>query len=60
MAICTCLMGADCKERERAAASKGGSCCKNTPVRHEGSPYCKSGSFASGGHRTHCTCDTCF
>lgn len=28
--------------------------------RHEGSPNCKSGSLASGGTSSHCTCDTCF
>jgi hypothetical protein len=27
---------------------------------HDGSRYCQSGSLASGGHRSHCTCDTCF
>ena len=28
--------------------------------RHDGSANCQSGSIASGGHRSHCTCDTCF
>lgn len=28
--------------------------------RHEGSRSCESGSIASGGTKTHCTCDTCF
>ena len=27
---------------------------------HAGSARCKSGSIASGGNRSHCTCDTCF
>jgi len=27
---------------------------------HEGSPLCRCGSLASGGHRVHCSCDTCF
>jgi hypothetical protein len=27
---------------------------------HDGSRLCESGSLASGGHRRHCTCDTCF
>lgn len=27
---------------------------------HSGSPSCESGSLASGGHRAHCSCDTCF
>jgi len=27
---------------------------------HEGSPHCRSGSLASGGHRAHCSCDTCY
>jgi hypothetical protein len=26
----------------------------------EGSPNCQSGSLASGGTKTYCTCDTCF
>jgi hypothetical protein len=26
----------------------------------EGSPHCQSGSLASGGNRTYCTCDVCF
>jgi hypothetical protein len=25
-----------------------------------GSPRCKSFSIASGGHRDHCSCDTCY
>ena len=35
-------------------------CKSGTPVDHFGSPRCRSGSIASGGHRAHCTCDTCF
>jgi len=27
---------------------------------HYGSARCRSGSVASGGDRSHCTCDTCF
>lgn len=27
---------------------------------HNGSQRCESGSIASGGERSHCTCDTCF
>ncbi len=27
---------------------------------HDGSPLCRCGSLASGGHRAHCSCDTCF
>lgn len=27
---------------------------------HEGSISCQSGSLASGGSKSHCTCDTCF
>ena len=27
---------------------------------HRGSTRCQSGSLASGGTRSHCTCDTCF
>lgn len=27
---------------------------------HAGSSQCESGSLASGGNRTHCTCDACF
>ncbi len=28
--------------------------------RHDGSTLCESGSIASGGERSHCSCDTCF
>ena len=27
---------------------------------HNGSKGCESGSIASGGTRSHCTCDVCF
>ena len=27
---------------------------------HNGSARCQSGSIASGGNRSHCTCDICF
>lgn len=27
---------------------------------HDGSASCESGSLASGGRNSHCTCDTCF
>jgi hypothetical protein len=27
---------------------------------HRGSDACESGSLASGGDRTHCSCDVCF
>lgn len=27
---------------------------------HDGSRSCESGSVASGGERTHCTCDRCY
>jgi hypothetical protein len=27
---------------------------------HNGSSHCESGSLASGGTRSHCTCDFCF
>lgn len=27
---------------------------------HFGSGHCRSGSLASGGHRSHCSCGTCF
>jgi hypothetical protein len=27
---------------------------------HNGSPNCESGSIASGGNKSHCSCDTCF
>ena len=28
--------------------------------RHNGSKNCESGSIASGGNKSHCTCDICF
>jgi hypothetical protein len=31
----------------------------HAPTR-KGSPRCESGSLASGGTRTYCTCDTCY
>jgi hypothetical protein len=47
------------------AAAPCGTCADNKAnggfgPSHDGSPYCKSGSIASGGTRAHCTCDTCF
>ncbi len=27
---------------------------------HQGSPRCESGALASGGDRSHCSCDVCF
>ena len=27
---------------------------------YKGSPRCESGSIASGGNRSHCSCDICF
>ena len=33
---------------------------KNGPVSFWGSTRCESGSLASGGMRSYCTCDTCF
>lgn len=27
---------------------------------HDGSPFCRSGSIASGGTKAHCSCDTCY
>lgn len=27
---------------------------------HDGSRHCRSGSLASGGKRSHCSCDACF
>lgn len=35
-------------------------CFAMKPVRHYGSKGCQSGSLASGGTRSHCTCDRCF
>ena len=36
--------------------------CKVRGLRpyHDGSKSCESGSIASGGSRSHCSCDTCF
>ena len=36
------------------------SCSDGSPVPHNGSRYCESGSIASGGSEAHCTCDLCF
>ena len=35
-------------------------CRAGSPVSHNGSAGCRSGSIASGGSKAHCTCDTCF
>jgi hypothetical protein len=38
--------------------------CSGCPPRggptHNGSARCQSYSIASGGHRSHCSCDVCF
>jgi hypothetical protein len=36
------------------------SCQAGDITSHEGSMYCESGSIASGGTNSHCTCDWCF
>ena len=41
------------------------SACRRNPPgsfapSHDGSPRCESRSIASGGKRSHCSCDTCF
>ena len=33
---------------------------ESTRPSHDGSARCESGSLASGGYKSHCTCDTCF
>lgn len=39
-----------------------GRCDPNDPYgpSHDGSTRCQSGSLASGGTRSHCTCDACY
>ena len=37
-----------------------GSCGEYGAPSHNGSKSCESGSIASGGNKSHCTCDTCF
>jgi len=36
--------------------------CKNPGMgpSHNGSTHCESGSIASGGSKSHCSCDVCF
>lgn len=36
--------------------------CKKPGIKpsHFGSPMCESGSIASGGTKSHCSCDVCF
>jgi len=50
------------ESRERASKEWGGCLACLTPdgPGHIGSMSCRSGSLASGGNRSHCTCDTCF
>src|SRR5262245_45742749 len=58
----------ECREcqRARALALYGSPdcpiCAEPTTFKpdHMGSPFCKSGSLASGGTRAHCSCDLCF
>jgi hypothetical protein len=49
--------GHDCEEPSCAmcarVADRGG-------PSHAGSTSCQSGSIASGGTKSHCSCDTCF
>ena len=33
---------------------------RNGGPSHFGSPRCQSGSLASGGNRSHCSCDGCY
>ena len=46
--------------------SQGDACtyCEKTEGKmapsHDGSLMCESGSIASGGSRSHCSCDYCF
>lgn len=51
----------DClDEKSREVYDNCASCQKEFGPSHDGSPGCESGSIASGGNRSHCTCDTCF
>lgn len=51
----------DCYEWDKLeAAGNRPKCLRPFGPRREGSPRCRSGSIASGGHREYCTCDTCF
>jgi hypothetical protein len=34
--------------------------CQKFGPSHDGSSRCESGSIASGGAKSHCTCDVCF
>jgi hypothetical protein len=64
----TCFLSPEefAKAREQAMKSGPENCegCKfyadKFGPRHDGSTLCRSGSVASGGLSTHCTCDTCF
>ena len=53
------IMGETCK---KFAVLGCLTCYEKTVMKpdHAGSPACQSGSLASGGNYTHCTCDTCF
>ncbi len=48
---CDYLKGFYCPDCQRQVGSGPG---------HDGSSLCLSGSLASGGNRSHCTCNTCF
>ncbi len=50
------------QSRQRKSVEHNGckQCLSPHGPSHEGSKRCRSGSIASGGNRSHCTCDTCY
>lgn len=56
-ALCELLNALD-----KFEAGPGGcsGCVSKGGPSHQGSTSCKSGSLASGGQNSHCSCDTCF
>jgi len=48
--------GADYKDKEQCSLCEDDSYLPT----HNGSKMCESGSIASGGNKSHCTCSMCF
>jgi hypothetical protein len=59
-ATSTWLNGAACESCEARMIAECGCADRGMAPSHTGSASCESGSIASGGTNSHCSCDTCF
>jgi len=52
----------DCLDQESREMYDNCQTCQYEGMKpsHDGSNNCESGSIASGGNKSHCTCDVCF